>query len=217
MQRRLLLLALLPLAACAELRTPRRPISPPPGLLTGPDQGRQAIRELDESFRNGGAALRGHPERMARAAAMLEWLCTDLAGNPRWNPVAPGVKQVVYTARDEVRNALGIQPEVTGPEAATVMADVARELADGQEARAQALLEDERRFRNGGERVIARLRDPGPLPNSEIALGALAQEVARLDSVNGWVVSPAADPSLTGTRGLEDDSFRPTPGFGSMP
>ncbi|MDT8265293.1 hypothetical protein RQ832_18730, partial [Roseomonas sp. DSM 102946] len=74
-------------------------------------------------------------------------------------------------------------------------------------------LEDERRFRNGGERVIARLRDPGPLPNSEIALGALAQEVARLDSVNGWVVQPAADPSLTGTRGLEDDSYRPAPGF----
>jgi hypothetical protein len=37
--------------------------------------------------------------------------------------------------------------------------------------------------------------------------------VARLDSVNGWVVQPAADPSLTGTRGLEDDSFRSSPGF----
>ncbi|MFT8245316.1 hypothetical protein [Roseomonas sp. BN140053] len=205
MQRRLALsiLALpLALAACAELRTPRGPVPPPPGLLRSADPGREAIAELDESFRDGGRALTGNAARTARAAALLEWLAADMASNPRWAPVNNGVRERVQAAREEMREAIGTLAGIPAPDAAGALAQASRDLGAGRRSAAAEALAP-RRFRDGGERTLQRLAEPGPLPVCEIALGALAQEVRRLDGIEGWTVQPAADPGVTGTRVLE--------------
>ncbi|MFC0409373.1 hypothetical protein [Roseomonas elaeocarpi] len=192
----------LALSACAELRTPRRLVPPPPGLLNDSDPGHQAVSELDRSFRNGGAALRGDQAATARAAAILEWLSVDLAANPRWNPIPTGVKERVYAGRDEMRASLGVLANSPGEEVATELARAARELSTGHAGRASDAL-PARHFRDGGDRTLERLKDAGPLPNCEIALGALAREVTRLDETSGWIVQPATDPGVTGTRALQ--------------
>jgi len=205
--RRALLLALgAALSGCAELATPRGPLAPPPGLLDGAsDPGRAAITELDDDFRNGAARLRASPAAMARGAALLEWLAADLQSNPRWAPVAPELRQRVPAARDEVRGALGVLAGVAPLDASASLLLASRALAAGDRAAAARALPPQR-FRHGGERALERLADPGPLPNSEIAFGLLAQEVARLDNDREWVVQPVPDPAYVGTRMLQMNS-----------
>ena len=201
--RRLLLL--LPLAACAELRTPRGPLAPPAGLLSSADPGREAVAELAASLRDGGLALRNDPARTARSAALLEWLSADLSANPRWAPLPATMRARVGAARDEMRAAVGMTAELPPEQASAALARASRDLAAGNRAAARAALNGSG-FRHGGERTLERLADPGPLPNGELALGDLSQEVRRLDGTGGWIVQPAADPGITGTRAL-------TPGF----
>ncbi len=201
--RRLLLL--LPLSACAELRTPRGPLAPPPGLLADADPGREAVGELAASLRDGGRALRGDPARTARSAALLEWLAADLVSNPRWAPIPATLRVRVGAARDEMRDAVGVLAGTPAANAAAALATASRALAAGNRVRAREAL-DGGAFRYGGERTLERLGDPGPTPNGEIALGDLWQEVQRLDATEGWIVQPAADPGITGTRVL-------SPGF----
>ena len=200
--RRSLFSALLVLpVACAELATPRGPLAPPAGLLgDAPDPGRAAITALDEAFRNGGAGLR-EPAALARAAAVLEWLAADLQTNPRWAPVPSNLRDRVVAAREEMRVALGLMTGIPSPDAARALADASAALDRGDRRAAVNALGGGR-FRHGGERTLERLGNPGPLPVGEIAMGLLAQEVARLDRTNGWVVQPAIDPSYEGTRVL---------------
>ncbi|UFN47039.1 hypothetical protein LPC08_13485 [Roseomonas sp. OT10] len=206
MRRRALLLSPALLPACAPLReqvrTPRAPVSPPPGLIPGPDPARQAIAELAETYRDNGRGLEGNPAATARAAALLEWLGADIQANPRWDPLAEGLRSRVLAAREEMRDVTGQMPGMSATEAAAALARAAAALGRGDRAAAAGAL-DERSFRFGGQRTLERLASPGPLPMGELALGALNQEVRRLDAGDGWVVPAAPNPITEGTRVIQ--------------
>ncbi|MCR0980645.1 hypothetical protein [Roseomonas populi] len=180
------LLALGSLGACDELRRPVTARPAPPGLLP-PDQeaGRAAIAALARDMQGANVGLRDQPVRVARAAALLEWLAVDLANNPRWAPVPANARAGIGQARDEMRGALGADPLGDSPRLAAALATAARALAAGNRGAAVAALPTAL-FPRGGEAALARLSDPGPLPQGEIAAAALAEAVRSLDETSGW-------------------------------
>ncbi|MBB5695531.1 hypothetical protein [Muricoccus pecuniae] len=185
-RRALLLSALLPLAACAELSRPNLPQPAPPGLLPpGVDPGRAAIAALAQDLRGANGGIPGDPARVARAAALLEWLAVELVSNPRWAPVPGDARAGIGLARDEMRGALGADPLAASPRMIAALASAYRALSAGNRSLAAASF-PRALFPRGGEAVLARLADPGPLPQGEIASGALADRVRALDETNGW-------------------------------
>jgi len=180
------LLALAPLAACAELRQPNLLALPPPGLLPPDvDPGRAAVATLTRDLEGANLGLRGQPVRVARAAALLEWLAADLSLNRRWGPVPANARAGIGLARDEMRGALGADPLGSSPAMAAALGAAARALAAGDRAAAARAL-PVALFPRGGEAVLGRLADPGPLPQGEIATGGLAGAVRALDETSGW-------------------------------
>ncbi|WP_338663176.1 hypothetical protein VQH23_23945 [Pararoseomonas sp. SCSIO 73927] len=174
------------LGACEELRRPKLGWPVPAGLLP-PDQepGRAAIAALARDMQGVNVGLRDQPVRVARAAALLEWLAVELNGSPRWAPVPGEAKAAIGQARDEMRGALGADPLAASPQLAAALAGAARALAAGNRGGAAAALRPNL-FPRGGEAALARLLDPGPLPQGEIAAGALAEAVRSLDERSGW-------------------------------
>ncbi|MBP0492461.1 hypothetical protein [Roseomonas indoligenes] len=180
------LLVLGALGGCEELRRPNLGWSVPAGLLP-PEQepGRAAIAALTRDMQGANTGLRGQPVRVARAAALLEWLAVELTTNPRWAPVPAEAKAAIGQARDEMRGALGADPLAASPAMAAALAAAARALAAGNRGAAAGAL-GTNLFPRGGEAVLGRLADPGPLPQGEIAATALAEAVRSLDERSGW-------------------------------
>jgi hypothetical protein len=180
------LLALPALGACDELRRPNLPWPAPAGLLpTGVDPGRAAVAALAESLQGANTGISGNPARIARAAALLEWLAVELMSQPRWAPLPRGTREAIGLARDEMRGALGADPLAPSPRMAAALAEAYRALQAGNRTAAVAALPTAL-FPRGGEAALARLSDPGPLPQGEIAASALAGQVRSLDETNGW-------------------------------
>ena len=180
------LLALPPLAACDELRRPNLVWSVPPGLLPPDvDSGRAAVAVLAQGMQGANAGIPGDPARVARVAALLEWMAVELNANPRWAPVPADARGGIGLARDEMGGALGADPLAASPRLADALAAAHRALARGDRAAAEAALPSAL-FPRGGAAALGRLSDPGPLPQGEIATGALAAQVRRLDESNGW-------------------------------
>ncbi|MCO6417709.1 hypothetical protein JYK14_16290 [Siccirubricoccus sp. KC 17139] len=188
---RLLLALLLPLGACAELRQPASLPSPAPlGVVTA-DPVREAVAATARAFADRGAALAGQPAAAAEALARLEFLVAELDRNPRYASLPEGLKRELGFARTETRDAAGIAE--TASEAAVTPALLAagRALRAGDAARAAAALPAPL-FRPGGARSVARLGELGPLPQTNLATGLLAQEVAQRDAAGGWMAPATA-------------------------
>ncbi|HEY8610203.1 MAG TPA: hypothetical protein VIL69_02815 [Roseomonas sp.] len=182
------LLALAPLGACAELQRPNLAWPVPPGLLpAGVDPGRAAVAALAQDLQGANTGIRGEPARIARAAALLEWMAVELNANPRWAPVSRDAREGIGLARDEMRGALGADPLAASPRLAAALAAAYRALSAGNRAAAAAALPPAL-FPRGGEAALGRLSDPGPLPQGEISSAALADRVRVLDETNGWAV-----------------------------
>jgi len=179
-------LALPALGACAELRQPNLPRPVPAGLLpTDVDAGRGAVVVLVQGLQGANAGISGDPARIARMAALLEWLAVDLMSQPRWAPLPRSVREGIGLARDEMRGALGADPLAASPRMAEALAAAYRALRMGNRNAALAALPSSL-FPRGSEAALARLSDPGPLPQAEIASAALAERVRILDETNGW-------------------------------
>jgi hypothetical protein len=212
MTRRRALMSLLvfsPLvAACAELRQPSRAWPAPSGLLPqGVDPGRAAVAVLAESFRGASAGIQNDPARIARAAALLEWLAVEVTGQPRWAPLPGAVRERIGLARDEMRAALGADPLAPAPRLSAALAAAYRSLSAGDRAAAAAALPAPL-FPRGGEAALARLSDPGPLPQAEIATGTLAEQVRLLDDTGGWLTGGSTPvPADRGGRGGQSGPY----------
>ncbi|HVY17918.1 MAG TPA: hypothetical protein VHB27_22055 [Rhodopila sp.] len=109
---RLALLLFLPLAACATLpgtaSTPYLPASVF-GIYEDNDIG--AINYAAWAFASP-ANTRGNPLAAMRAVIALEYLPGELTESPRWIGMDGSIKLRLAQARDEVRQILGIQPNV---------------------------------------------------------------------------------------------------------
>ena len=179
------LLAVAGLGGCAELRRPNVAWPVPPGLLPpGQEPGRAAVNVMAQDMLGASNGLRNEPARIARAAGLMEWMAVELNA-PRWQPVPAEARGGIALARDEMRGALGADPLADSPRMAAALAGAYRALARGDRSAAATAL-PRALFPRGGEAALARLSDPGPLPQGEISTAFLAERVRALDEVNGW-------------------------------
>ncbi|PHK95605.1 hypothetical protein CR162_07075 [Pseudoroseomonas rhizosphaerae] len=187
-----LLLGALLLPGCerlgAELRTPRPRVSLPLELVPGAeDPLRSAARLSAAAFADQGAGLQGRPAETARAAARLEYLAQALASDPRYRALPPGLSLALRGAVAELRAALGLAEAALPEQAIAALAQAARALDGGGDARA-ALAPP--LFPAGPEATLRRLREPGPLPEAAIATGRTEEAIRALDAGSGWTVTP---------------------------
>lgn len=168
-------------AGCAEMR---RPVAPPaPADLVGgaPDPARAAIAAAAAAFADRGAGLVDRPAAAAQAAAQLEFSTEAFATDPRWAAMPESVRREMLLARTELRDAIGIAETAPTRRAVGALLGAARALRADDRGRAAAALAPPL-FRPGGAASVARLADPGPLPQVANAT-ALAQAAAvRLES-----------------------------------
>ncbi|PZW43562.1 hypothetical protein C8P66_11523 [Humitalea rosea] len=184
---RCLLLLLVCLSACAELRTPQRSSLPPLGLVSRTnDPGRAAIDDAAAAWDTPGQ-LAGDPAAMARAAALLEWLAAEIPTAPRWSPIPRQLGYDLGFARTETRLALGIRADAPAPEVTAALAAAA---AAGGDAAARARALSGSAFAQGPDGTGARLAAPGTLSLPPTVTANLRREVVRLDAVNGWNQNP---------------------------
>lgn len=199
-RRRLLgALALAPLAACEEMRTPpnRNPL--PPDLAPAGDwTPRDVLNSLAEAFANQGQQLVGRPAAMARAVGQLEYATNLLLNDRRYSMVDSQVRISMRLAREEVRQAIGIAPGAAPSAVIGALAACVKRLGENNRTAAAAALSPGV-FLPGGMASFTRMSRPGPLPLAEQATARLHADVQRLDAINGWdgalatIVPAAAD------------------------
>ena len=100
------------LSACATLpSTQQTPFLPPSTFGTYQDNGTGAINQSAWAFASS-ANTRGNPIEAAKAVIALEYLSGELTENPRWISMDRAIKVRMGLARDELRQILGIRPDV---------------------------------------------------------------------------------------------------------
>ncbi|MBD0271318.1 MAG: hypothetical protein ICV73_05255 [Acetobacteraceae bacterium] len=182
---RLLVGALLALCAggCAELARPASPPAPADLAAGAPDPARASVAAAAAAFADRGAGLANRPAAAAQAAAQLEYAAEALATDPRWTGMPEGIRREMLLAREELRDAIGLDAAAPSAAAVSALLGAARALRAGDRRRAASALAPPL-FRPGGEGSIARLADMGPLPQAANAT-ALAQAVASRMEVEG--------------------------------
>jgi hypothetical protein len=182
------------LAACAELREPPPSARIPPVLSgTTGDPVRFMLAEATAAFADGGRSMLGDPSRLARAAGQVEIVTAELARDPRWAPLPSVVGLEMRAARTELRAALGTRagadPYAVGRALAAAHAALVR---DDRRTAAAAL--DPALFEPGGNVVLARLANPGPLAQARIATALAQAETAGLADRRIGGLTGALDP-----------------------
>lgn len=175
-------LALLALAACAELQ--QRPTPPPPEISAGGDPVRSGSAALVQAFADGGRALAGRPAEMALAVARLEYMTDALARDPGLAPVSEAARFQMIAARREARGALGMAETVPPGRAVNALLATRRALLAGDEPAARAAMASV--VSPGGLPPLGRLADMGGLPQAAIATAILRDEIQRLDLESAW-------------------------------
>ena len=109
---RFFMLLFLPLGACATLPpTPATPYLPPSTFGVYQDNAVGAINYSSWAFASA-ANTRGNPLAAMRAVIAMEYLPGELQENPRWVKIDSLETARMAKARAEVRQVLGIQPDV---------------------------------------------------------------------------------------------------------
>jgi hypothetical protein len=182
------------LAGCAEMRTPAPASRIPAALTSGSaDPVRSMLAEAAGAFADGGRSMLGDPARLARAGAQLELVAAELARDPRWAPLPAGVGLEMRAARTELRAALGTRSGANPDDVARALAAAHLALVRGDRAAAAAALTPAL-FEPGGNVVLARLANPGPLSQARIATGLAQTEVSGLASARLGGITGALDP-----------------------
>lgn len=172
-------LALLAAAGCAEVTRPAPPPAPADLVAGAADPARAAIAAAAAAFADRGAGLLDRPAAAAQAAAQLEYATDAFATDPRWAAMPEGVRREMALARTELRDAIGVDPAAPGRATVAALLGAARALRAGDRGRAAAALRPPL-FRPGGEASVARLADPGPLPQVANATALAQAQAARL-------------------------------------
>jgi hypothetical protein len=203
MRRRGVVVAAL-LGGCAELK---RPPPPPANLgIANADPVRGAIYLMGPEFADRGRGLAGKPVETAEAAARLEFVTDALARDQRYRAMSGSLRREFLLARDEVRDALGIAPDLTPQAAITGLLDAAEALRRGNEQAAAAALPPPG-FRPGGAASVARLSDVGPLPQAAIATGLAVDAARQMDADNVWGPVPVEEDPASGLTSLSQPGY----------
>ncbi len=211
--RRSLPFLLFALAGCEELT--RAPVAAPFDLVgQTAEPGPAAVRAVAQAFGDGGVALGGQPAAVAQAAAQLEFLAAEVPNSPAWLPLPVFVGYELRNARTELRSALGIPAEAPSQPVITALLQAARSLRANDRRGAEAALAPGL-FRPGGRLSLARLGEPGALPQCAIASNLALQELERLQREgfrsNGQVNEQSfGGPSLLGPNGGPNGELGPS-------
>jgi hypothetical protein len=196
MRRLLLAFACLPLLpGCAEMRAPAAMQRVPPVLAAGSaDPVVDAVGQAALAFADAGRSLAGNPAATARATAQVEVLAVEFARDPRWAPLPSSVGFAMAGARTELRAALGTRANADPDAVARALAAAHAALLRGDNAAAAAAL-PATLFEPGGNVVVARLAQPGPLSQTQIATARARDAVEGLVRAQRGGIAAALDPS----------------------
>jgi hypothetical protein len=175
-----LLAGLLALSACAEMT--RLPPPEPPTELAGGLVAQPLSAILDRAvadFDRGGGGLEGHPAETALAVARLEWLGGEARPGGRLANLPDSYLFGLRRGVQEGRQALAIAPDATPETTVPALLAAYRAIARNDTAAAQAALTGPD-FRDTDRPTLNRLREPGPFPDTTLALPTIRDEVARL-------------------------------------
>lgn len=201
-------LAFLALAGCAELRGPAPATRIPAALVAGSaDPVRLAVDQAAEAFADAGRSLNNQPARTARAVAQVELLGVEFARDPRWAALPGGVRFELRAARTELRAALGTRANADPDAVVRALAGVLVALERADTAAAAAAL-DAALFEPGGNVTLARLAQPGSLPQTRNATSLVREEVEALSRSRLGGIAGGLDPNA--------GALNQTPGFGSI-
>ena len=172
--RRVLLLGLLGLGACAA--TPTETVMLPEfrGFVSI-DPVRHSIEQAADILSHPNR-LTGQPWETARLIQALEFLSVELPNGPRWNIMLPMSQIAVPGARREWRQAFGIAADARAQDVIDSLSVVrnafaARSVAGAVDALRPPL------FTPGGQETLNRLGDPPALPRTRRALLDARQEL----------------------------------------
>lgn len=185
----------------------RRPPPEPPTELAGGIVAQPLPVILDRAtadFDRGGAALEGNPARTALAVARLEWLGGEARPGGRLSGLPDSYLFGLRRGVQEGRSALAIAPDATPETLVPALLAASRALSQGDTAAAQAAVNGPD-FRSTNRPVLDRLREPGPFPDTYLALPVIREEVARQVAdgrTNRRVASENMDAAIT-TPGLD--------------
>ncbi|MCW3474964.1 hypothetical protein [Limobrevibacterium gyesilva] len=168
MKRVITLILLGLVAGCGSQVTPNQVNLPPDALnYGGIGAGYSAIDFAAYVFADP-ARARGRPGAAAGAVASLEYMASDMPGNPRWVIISPLVLDDLVRARAEVRNALGISQAVPAQTVVDGLLASARGLDKRDDAAVRAALQPPV-FTWGPDRTVERLAN---MPYLQIANSA---------------------------------------------
>ena len=172
--RRVLLLGLLGLGACAATPT-ETAILPEFRGFVSVDPVRYAIDQGADLLTHRGR-LTGQPWETARLVQGLEFLAVELPSGPRWNVDLPIAQLAVPAARAEWRRAFGIAPEARAQQVIDSLTELRNAYAEQRPAAAPAALRAPI-FTPGGQETLNRFADPPALPRTTRAMIDARQEL----------------------------------------
>ena len=172
--RRVLLLGLLGLGACAATPT-ETAILPEFRGFVSVDPVRHAIDQGADLLTHRGR-LTGQPWETARLVQGLEFLAVELPSGPRWNVDLPIAQLAVPAARAEWRRAFGIAPEARAQQVIDSLTELRNAYAEQRPAAAPAALRAPI-FTPGGQETLNRFADPPALPRTTRAMIDARQEL----------------------------------------
>jgi hypothetical protein len=114
------------------------------------------------------AHTQGNPIVAARAVIAIEYLAPALSNAGEFPATSPLVVSQLWSARQEVRQALGIAPDAPSQAVVNAMILVENALFAGNPAAAEQVLVPPV-FTLGPEQTFARLNDLPPLPEANVA------------------------------------------------
>jgi hypothetical protein len=201
--RRVLLLGLLGLGACAA--TPTETVMLPEfrGFVSI-DPVRYSIEQSADTLSHPNR-LTGQPWETARLVQALEFLAVELPNGPRWNVMLPMAQLAVPAARAEWRQAFGIAPDARAQQVIDSLAELRNAFAEQRPAAAVAALRAPL-FIPGGQETLNRFAAPPTLPRSNRALldarTELATQSLERRSGSGFVVPLARGANAPSAEGV---------------
>jgi hypothetical protein len=204
-------LAVLLVAACAEMREPPAASRVPPGLrVVAADPLPAVANEAAAALADGGRAIQGSPAAVARAIGQMELLLAEFRRDPRWAPIGTVTTTELRTARLEWRSALGIRDGAEPEAVAAALGRTSIALLASDTRSAGAAL-DPSMFDPGAAVTLARLVAPGPLPQSAIASSLARQEVDRVQRMRLGGPIGALDPNAAFIQSITSGGIPPVP------